>query len=181
MITERERHAVAQADEGLRQRFQQHHVEQDAQPRGAHDLGGEKPRLARIHHAIGDVEQDHQNRAERRDRNLRLVADAEQHQEQREHGRSGSRAEKVDDEFERAVDLLRGAEHNAERDGDHGRDQRCRRRAVNGLDEIEAERAAVHALPQRLEGRDRRRQQHRIDPLRRESPATRWRADRRRR
>jgi hypothetical protein len=69
-----------------------------------------------------------------------------------------------DDEFERAVEPLRGAEHDAERDGDDGGDQGGGCRAVDGFQEIEAERS-VHAVPERAEGRDRGGQENRIDPL----------------
>src|SRR5271155_2906766 len=161
---ERQRDTVAQADEGLRQRFQQHDVEQYAQPRRPHDLCRQQPGLARVHYAVSDVEQDHQNGAKRGDRYLGFVADAEQHQEQRKHGGCRRRAKEIDDEFERAIEPFRVPEHDAERNGDNGGDGGRRRGPVNRLDEVEAERAAVHAEPQRLEGRQRRRQQHGIDP-----------------
>src|SRR3984893_5142056 len=61
---QRQRHAVAQSDKSLRQRFQQHHVPQHPDAGCAHDLGRENSLLARIHHAVGDVEQDDQRRAE---------------------------------------------------------------------------------------------------------------------
>src|SRR6516164_2782829 len=64
-------------------RFQEHHIEQHAPARSAHDLGGQEPGLARIHHPIGHVEQDHQDGAEGRDRDFGFVANTEQHQEQR--------------------------------------------------------------------------------------------------
>src|ERR1700730_15983044 len=78
---QRQPHAVAQADKSLRQRFQQHYVPQHPDAGCAHALGRENSRLTRIHHAVGDVEQDDQRRAESGNRNLGAIADAEQHQE----------------------------------------------------------------------------------------------------
>src|SRR5215470_7112946 len=83
---QRQRHAAAQADEGLRQGFEQSHVGEHAQRRGAHHLRRQQAGLARVHHPVGDVEQDDQQRAEGGDRDFRLVANAEDDQEQREHG-----------------------------------------------------------------------------------------------
>ena len=106
---QRERHAGAQADEGLRKRFQQHH-QQDLRPPRAHQPGGQQPRLARVHDAVGDIEDDRERGREGRHIDLGLVVDAEQQQEQREDRRRGRRAEEIDDEFERAIEPLRRAE-----------------------------------------------------------------------
>src|SRR6266404_73729 len=82
---QRQRNTIAQPDECLRQRFQQHHIPEHPDAGCTHHTRGKNSRLARVHHAIGDVEQDHQRRAKGGDRYLCAITDAEQHQKQWEH------------------------------------------------------------------------------------------------
>ena len=159
----RERHAVAQADEGLRQRLHQDHVLHHPPARCAHHPRGEDAGLACVHHAVGDVEQDDQRRAKRGDVDLGGVADAEDHQKQREQRGGRRRAEEIDDELDRAIDPLAGAEHDAERNGDDAGDRGRGKGADHRLPEVVEQAAAGKAIPQRLERRMRRRQQHGID------------------
>jgi hypothetical protein len=77
-------------------------------------------RRARIHHAVGHVEYDHQPSREGGHRDVRELAESEQQQEQREHGGRRRGAEKIDDEFERAIDVLVGAQHDPDRHAQAG-------------------------------------------------------------
>ena len=60
---QRHRNAAAQADEGRLQAFPDQHVAENLPARRAHHLGRHDPLLARVHHAVGAVEQDRPVRA----------------------------------------------------------------------------------------------------------------------
>ena len=117
----------------------------------------------RVHHAVGDVEHDHQPGGERGDRDLRELAEAEQQQEQREHRGRRRRAEEVDDEFERAVDAFVGAEHDADRHAERRRDREGIGDPQRRRDEVLGHLAGDDVVPGVRERRERRRQQVRID------------------
>ena len=118
--------------------FDQGHLEQDAGRRRAHDLRCKETGLARVHHPVGDVEEDHQRRTEGGDQDLGLVADPEDHEKEREHRRGGRRAKEIDHEFHRAVELRPGAQHDPQRDGDRHGDQGREDGALDCAQEIES-------------------------------------------
>jgi hypothetical protein len=116
-----------------------------------------------VHHAVGDVEDDHQPGRERGHRYLGELAEPEQQQEQREHRRRRRRAEEIDHEFERAVDALIGAEHDPDRNPERGGDGKGVGDPQQRLQEILGHRAGRDVLPGVRQRRERRRQQVRID------------------
>ena len=88
-------------------RLSQQHVLEHLPARHAHDLRRHHALLARVHDAVGAVEQHDQHRAEGGDGDLVDVGDAEDQQEQRDQRRRRRGAEEVDQELDAAIGAAR--------------------------------------------------------------------------
>src|SRR4029077_19658644 len=109
-------------DKRLRQRFKENYVGKDSHASGAHRAGGEDTRLAGIENAISYVEHNEQQGRKRSERDLALVAQAEDQHEQRKHGGRWRRTEKIDDEFGAAIDALVCPDNDSDRHTEGGCD-----------------------------------------------------------
>ena len=125
----------------------------------------ENSRLPCVHHAVGDVEDDHEPGGKGSHRDLGEIAEAEQQQKQRKQRGGWRRAEEVDEKLHRAIDGRLGAKHDADW---HTRDHRNQHRIRNAhqrVREVCGHLACGNAgggVAQRI---DRRRQQVLVDEL----------------
>src|SRR5919201_1181647 len=107
---QRDRYGGAQADKSLGKGFEEDDIFEDAQWTRAHRARGQDSRLASVHDAVGNVENDHEPSRKSSNRYFREIPETEQKKEQRKHRGRGRRSEEVDDEFDGSIDALIGAE-----------------------------------------------------------------------